>query len=53
MRLVLSPPAAILKQLLLRQAWRDGWVGWVEAFGTGINAAAKHMRLLELSHRSR
>lgn len=53
LKLLISPPAAVLKQLVLHSAWRDGWVGWVAAFGTGINAAAKHMRLLELSHRSR
>ena len=51
LRLVLSPPAAILKQLLLRRAWRDGWLGWVAAFGAGLHAAVKHMRLIELSHR--
>ncbi len=51
-KLLVSPPAAVLKQLLLRSAWRDGWAGWVAAFGTGIYAAAKHMRLLELSRSS-
>ena len=50
-KLAVSPPAAVLKQLVLRMAWRDGWAGWVCSFGAGIQAAAKHMRLLELSRR--
>lgn len=51
-RLVFSPAGAVLKQLVLHSAWRDGWRGWVSAFGAGIYATAKHMRLLELSKRS-
>ncbi len=49
LRLLASPPAAVLKQVVARSAWRDGWCGWVAAFGTGMHAAAKQMRLLELS----
>ncbi len=49
LKLAVSPPAAVLKQLLLRHAWRDGWLGWVASFAAGVNAAVKHMRLLELS----
>lgn len=52
LKLAVSPTAAVLKQLILRGAWRDGWIGCVAAFGTGIHAAVKHMRLLELTHRS-
>ena len=50
LQLLLSPPAAVLKQLVLRSAWRDGWPGWVASFSAGIHATVKHMRLLELSH---
>ncbi len=52
LKLAVSPPAAILKQLVVRGAWQDGWIGWVAAFGAGIQAAIKHMRLLELSRPS-
>ncbi len=48
LKLLVSPPSAVLKQLVLRSAWRDGWRGWVVAYATGISAAAKHARLLEL-----
>ncbi len=48
--LLISPPAATLKQLVLRSAWRDGWAGWVAACSAGLHAAVKHMRLLELQH---
>ncbi len=49
-QLLLSPPAAVLKQLVLRSAWLDGWPGWVAAFSVGVHTTVKHMRLLELSH---
>ncbi len=49
--LLFSPPAAVLKQLVLRGAWRDGWPGWVASFSSGLHATVKHMRLLELSQR--
>lgn len=47
--LAVSPTAAILKQLVLKSAWLDGWRGWACSIGAGISAAAKHMRLLELA----
>ena len=49
LQLVLSPPAAVLKQLVLRSAWLDGWPGWLASYSAGISAAVKHVRLLELS----
>ena len=52
LKLTVSPPAAILKQLVVKRAWQDGWMGWVAAFGAGIQTAVKHMRLLELSRPS-
>ena len=48
-RLVTSPPGAFLKQLLLKQAWRDGWPGWLAAASTAASALMKHALLLELS----
>ena len=50
-QLAVSPPAAVLKQLVLHAAWLDGWPGWVGAMGAGLSAAVKHMRLIELSNR--
>ncbi|TDJ54605.1 MAG: glycosyltransferase family 2 protein [Planctomycetota bacterium] len=50
-RLMISPPAAVIKQLLLRSAWLDGWPGWLAAYSAGVHAAVKHVRLLELTHR--
>ncbi len=47
-RLVTSPPGAFLKQLILKQAWRDGWPGWLAAASTGAAALMKHACLIEL-----
>jgi len=49
LRLALSPPGAFFKQLIVKQAWRDGWAGWVAASSTGIATAMKHATLLELT----
>jgi hypothetical protein len=38
-----------LKQVVLKQAWRDGWAGWVAAGSTAAAAYMKHAALLELS----
>ena len=48
-RLVTSPPAAWLKQVLLKQAWRDGWRGWCAASAVAAAALMKHAVLLDLS----
>lgn len=47
--LLTSPPGAMLKQLVIKQGWRDGWAGWVAAASTACSAAMKHAILLELS----
>jgi glycosyltransferase involved in cell wall biosynthesis len=52
-RLVTSPPAAFLKQIVLKQAWRDGWPGWVAAGSAAAAAFMKHAALLELSRADR
>jgi hypothetical protein len=50
-RLLVSPPGAFLKQLVLRGGWRDGWRGWTAAASAGVAAAMKHAILIELSRR--
>ena len=49
-KLVVSPTGAFLKQVVVRQAWRDGWRGWVAASATAAGALMKHAALIELSH---
>lgn len=48
--LILSPLGAVLKQLVFKQAFLDGWRGWVAAFATGVGTAAKQLQLMELTH---
>jgi hypothetical protein len=48
-RLVCSPPGAFLKQVLIKQAWRDGWPGWLAAASTAAATMMKHAALVELS----
>jgi hypothetical protein len=52
-KLVTSPPGAFLKQLVLKQAWRDGWPGWLAAASTAAATLMKHMCLLELTRGGR
>lgn len=47
--LLISPPGAFLKQLILKQAWRDGLPGWLAAATTAAGTLMKHAILLELS----
>ncbi|MCA9288999.1 MAG: hypothetical protein KDA05_10470, partial [Phycisphaerales bacterium] len=49
LRLLTSPAGAMLKQLVLRSAWRDGWRGWAAAGATACHALMKHLVLLEAS----
>jgi len=46
-RLLTSPPGAFLKQLVLKQAWRDGVPGWLAAGTQAAGSLMKHMMLLE------
>jgi len=46
-KLVFSPPGAFLKQLVLKQAWRDGWPGWLAAASTAAASLMKHACLIE------
>lgn len=47
LRLLISPPGAFLKQIVLKQAWRDGVPGWLAAGTQAAGALMKHMMLLE------
>lgn len=51
LRLVTSPPGAFLKQIILKQAFLDGWRGWLAATATAVAAAAKHAALIEATRR--
>ncbi len=50
LRVLLSPAGAFVKQLVLKQAWRDGWRGWVAASASALGTLAKHACLLEHTH---
>jgi len=50
LRLLTSPSGAFLKQLVLKQAWRDGIPGWLAAGSTAAATLMKHLALLELTH---
>jgi hypothetical protein len=52
-RLVASPAGAFLKQIVVKQAWRDGWPGWLAAASTAAGALMKHAVLLEISRSGR
>ena len=48
LRLATSPPMAFAKQLIVKQAFLDGWRGWLAAAATATAAVAKHAALIEL-----
>lgn len=47
--LLCSPVSAWFKQLILKQAFRDGWRGWAAASSTACATMMKHIILLELA----
>lgn len=49
-RMVTSACGAFLKQIVLKQAFRDGWRGWVAAVCMGIASGMKHAILIELQN---
>jgi len=49
-RLMVSPVGAFLKQMVLKQAWRDGWPGWLAAASTASGSLMKHAILFELAN---
>ncbi len=46
-KLMTSPPGAFLKQLVLKQSFRDGRAGWLAAATSATHAMCKHMMLYE------
>lgn len=46
-RLWLSPGAALIKQLVFKQGFRDGWRGWLIAGVAAVGTFAKYAFLLE------
>lgn len=51
--LVCSPLGAWLKQVVIKQAWRDGWRGMACASAVAMAAAMKHAVLLDLQEARR
>ncbi len=52
-RLLISPPGAFFKQLVLKRSFRDGYAGWLAAATTAAGALMKHAMLIELSRQDR
>jgi glycosyltransferase involved in cell wall biosynthesis len=52
-RLLISPPGAFVKQLILKRGFLDGTPGWLAASSTALGALVKHAALLELSLRDK
>ena len=50
LRMVTSATGAFLKQIIFKQAFRDGWRGWVAAMCMGIASGMKHAILIELAN---
>lgn len=48
-KLMTSPIGAFAKQILAKQAWRDGRAGWLAAGTAAAGTLMKHMILLELA----
>lgn len=53
LRLVLSPAGAMLRQLVIKRGFLDGWPGWVAAASTAAGTLMKHAILLELDQQHR
>lgn len=53
LRLLISPPGAFLKQLIVKRAFLDGWPGWLAAASTAASALMKHAMLIELDRARR
>jgi len=52
-RVMTSPGGAFLKQMVLKQAWRDGWRGWCAAGSTAAATLMKHLMILDEARRAR
>lgn len=47
-RLLVSPAGAMIKQLVLKGGWRDGWRGWAASGSAAAGTLMKHVMLMEL-----
>ncbi len=47
---LVSPPAAFFKQLILKQGWRDGWRGIIAAGGFSSATLLKHLFIAQRRH---
>jgi glycosyltransferase involved in cell wall biosynthesis len=47
-RLVCSPMGAMVKQLVLKRGFLDGYPGWLAATSTAVGAMIKHAALIEM-----
>jgi glycosyltransferase involved in cell wall biosynthesis len=50
-KLLLNPPAAFLKQMVLRRGFLDGWRGFVVSGGVAAGTFMKHLLIHEARHR--
>lgn len=48
-----AAPAAFLKQMIIKSAWRDGWRGMLAAASSAAGTLMKHVVLTELTMRER
>ena len=48
-KLAMNPVGAFLKQIVIKQAWRDGRPGWLAAGTSAAGTLMKHMILMELT----
>lgn len=53
LNLVVSPPGAFVKQLVLKRGFMDGYAGWLAAASTACAALIKHATLIELDRGGR
>ncbi|MBX3388201.1 MAG: glycosyltransferase family 2 protein [Phycisphaeraceae bacterium] len=53
LQIVTTAPAAFLKQVIIKSAWRDGWRGILAAASTAAGTLMKHIVLTELTMRER
>lgn len=52
-QIVTAAPAAFLKQMVMKNAWRDGWRGVLAAASSAAGTLMKHVVLTELTMRER
>ncbi|MGH7244714.1 MAG: glycosyltransferase family 2 protein [Phycisphaerales bacterium] len=53
LHIMITAPVAFLKQVVIKNAWRDGWRGILAAASTAAGTLMKHIVLTELTMRER